>query len=126
MRQQLQLEFFVLRYVPAVIREEFINIGVVMTALGDADFGEVRFLKNWTPVLRLDPNADLDFLDVFAMDTRERVRNKEKREQMLEQMWESFSNSIQLSMPVTCSCEDPISELERLSAQYLGSDGHSF
>jgi hypothetical protein len=44
---------------------------------------------------------------------------------MLEQIKESFSNSVQLSTPQTCICDDPLAELERLSLQYLMIAGHS-
>jgi hypothetical protein len=124
-QQQLQLEYFVLRYVPNVVLENSINIGVVMVALGGADFGQVRVLKNWTPVLRFDPNADMDFLQAFASDIEEQIGKRGKREQMLQHLKESFSNSIQLSTPQVCVSEDPLSELEKLSSQYLPSEEHS-
>lgn len=125
MQQQFRLEYFVLRYVPNVVREDSINIGLVMIALGDADFGEARFLKNWTPVLDFDPNADVDFLKAFARDIREQIRSQENRKQMLQQMKESFSNNIQLSTSRECVAQDPLSELEQLSVQYLPGEDHS-
>jgi hypothetical protein len=125
MRWQLELEFFVLRDVPDVVYGRFINIGIVMTALGEVDFGAARFLNDWTAVSRFDPNADLDFLREFARDRKEWIAEREKREQMLEQIKASFSNSIQLSTPQTCVCDDPLAELERLSLQYLMVAGHS-
>lgn len=125
MEQHVQLEYFVVRYQPDVVFEKFINIGLVMVALGNADFGDVRFLKNWTPVLRFDPNADMELLKEFATDIGEQIRNREKREQMLQLMKESFSNSIQLSTPRVCVCEDPVTELEKLSALYLPGYDHS-
>jgi hypothetical protein len=122
---QIQLEYFVLRYVPNVVCENCINIGVVMVALGGADFGQVRFLGNWTHVLRLDPNADVDLLKALATNIREQIGNREKREQMLQNMKESFSNSIQLSEPQICVSDDPSSELEKLSSQYLPTEVYS-
>jgi hypothetical protein len=119
MQQQLQLEYFVVRYQPDAVHDNFINIGLVMVALGNADFGDVRFLKNWTPVLLFDPNADLEFLKEFATDIEEQIRNREKREQMLQLMKDSFSNSIRLSTPRVCICEDPLTELDKLSTRYL-------
>lgn len=124
MQQKFQLEYFVLRYAPNVVDGTFINIGLVMIALGDADFGDVRFLKDWRPVLDFDPDADMDFLRAFAGDIREQIRSRENREPMLQQMRESFSNSIQLSTPRVCVSEDPLSELDRLSAQYLPGEDH--
>ena len=125
MRRQVQLEYFVVRYQPDVVHEKFINIGLVMIALGNADFGDVRFLKDWTPVLRFDPNADTETLMEFATDVGEQIRNREKRRQMLQLMKESFSNSIQLSTPRVCVCEDPVAELDKLSARYLRGYDHS-
>jgi hypothetical protein len=125
MQHQFQLECFVLRYSPDVVGERFINIGLVMVALGGADFGKVRFLKNWTPVLRFDPDADVDFLKTFAKDIREQILNPERREQILQQMKESFSNSIQLSTLQVCVSENPISEFEKLSAEYLPGEEYS-
>ena len=74
MQQKFQLEYFVLQYARNVARKEFINIGLVMFALGDVDFSEVRFLENWTPVLDFDSDADVDYLQTFAMDIREQIR----------------------------------------------------
>ena len=125
MRRQVQLEYFVVRYQPDVVYEKFINIGLVMIALGNARLRDVRFLKNWTPVLRLDPNADTEVLMEFATDVGEQIRNREKRKQMLQLMKESFSNSIQLSTPHVCVCEDPVAELDKLSARYLPGYDHS-
>jgi len=125
MQRKLQLECFVLRYVPNAVRETSINIGVVMVALDGAYFGQVRFLKNWIPVLRFDPNADLNYLKAFARDIREQIDNPQKRQQMLQQMKQTFSNSIQLSTPQICFAEDPLSELEKMCSQYLPSEDHS-
>lgn len=116
---QVQLEHFVLRYVPDVVRGSFINIGLVMVAVDGADFGEARFLNDWTPVVRLDPNADLDFLNAFATEISRLIRDREKRQQILQQAKDSFSNNIQISEPRVGVSEDPQSEFERLRAVYL-------
>jgi len=75
--------------------------------------------------LDFDPDADLDFLKEFASDIKERIRSRKNREQLLRQMKESFSNTIQLSPPRVCVSEDAQSELERLSAEYLPGKSHS-
>ena len=45
MAERKQLEFFLLRYVPDAVKDEFVNIGVVMVETGakDGGFAEVRF-----------------------------------------------------------------------------------
>ena len=119
MRPQFQLKYFVLRYTANVVSGEFLNIGLVMVALGDADFGDVRFLPSWTAVLDFDPNADVDFLNAFAEDVSKQIRRPENRGQLLQYMEDTFSNNIQLSTPRVCVSEDPDSELDRLSGEYL-------
>ncbi|MGA3091544.1 MAG: DUF3037 domain-containing protein [Terriglobales bacterium] len=122
--RQFELEYFVVRYQPNVLHEGFINIGLVMVAIGNADFGDVRFLKNWNPILRLDPNADLELLKDFATDMGEQIRDPEKRVQMLLLMKSSFSNIIQLSTPRVCVSDDPPSELDKLTWQYLPTEAN--
>ena len=51
-----ELGFFLLRYVPDAVKEEFVNIGVVMVGGGtDAGYADVRFTRDWRRVLCLDP-----------------------------------------------------------------------
>lgn len=114
-----QIEYFVVRYQPDVVQENFINIGVVMVGIGDTDFGDARFLTNWTPVLSIDPDADTELLKECAADIGDQIRNRRQRRQILKMMMESFSNCIQLSRPRVCVCEDPLTKLDKLSVRYL-------
>jgi len=125
MNPQVKIEHFALRYVPNVVRGDFVTIGVVMVALGSADFAEVRFLKDWTPVLRLDPNADLDLLHAIAREISENIRHREKRQHTLQQIKDSFSSSLQISEPQVSISDDPLAQFERLSAQYLSGKVNS-
>ena len=119
MDQQVQVEHFALRYVPNVMSKDFVTIGLVMVALGSRDFAEARFLTDWSPVLRLDPNADLDFLNATAREIREKIRHREKRKHIVQQIKDSFSNNLQISEPRVSICDDPLAQFERLSGQYL-------
>ena len=123
MDQQVQVEHFALRYVPNVMSKDFVTIGLVMVALGSRDFAEARFLTDWSPVLRLDPNADLDFLNATAREIREKIRHREKRKHIVQQIKDSFSNNLQISEPQVSLADDPLAQFERLSTQYLsGAD----
>jgi hypothetical protein len=123
--QRFELEYFVLRYAPQVAGEDFIDIGLVMIARGAADFGQVCFLNNWAPVLALDTDADIELLEASLKSIGEQIRNSEHREQMLQQMKESFSNVIRLSEPRVCVSENPRAEFEILRAQLLHDKNHS-
>ena len=52
-----QCEFFLLRYVPDVVKGEFVNLGVVLLEEGDDGFTGVRFPRDWRRVRGLDPEA---------------------------------------------------------------------
>jgi Protein of unknown function (DUF3037) len=119
MSHRVQLEYFVLRYVPNVVRGEFVNIGLAVFASGDEAFAEVRFVENWDAVLALDPDADLVVLDAFAEHLRRRFRVREDRDEILRSMTDTFSNIIQLAEFHVCLSEHPLAELDRLCHLYL-------
>ena len=64
-------EFFLIRYVPDLIKNEPVNIGLVML---DSDGGErfagVRFASNFERVRCLDANADVEMIHALAEDMR--------------------------------------------------------
>ena len=51
MAERLQCEFSLIRYVPDVVKGEFVNIGVVLRNAGGA---EVRFTRDWARVRCMD------------------------------------------------------------------------
>jgi len=121
MAPKRQLEFFLLRYVPNAVRNEFVNIGVVMVeggAHGDG-FADVRFTRDWRRVRWLDPQADVDMLEALERDIRKRLSSNEDRTILLRQMEDSFSNAIQLSATQRCLAEDPVAEIEAVASMYL-------
>jgi hypothetical protein len=128
MDQRRQLEFFLLRYAPNILNEEFVNIGVVLvepeTAQGrgvEERFAEVRFTRDWRRVRRVDPRADVEMLEALEREIRGRLRTTKDREVLLRTMEDSFSNTIQLSPLHTCEVEDPAREIEELASMYLGA-----
>lgn len=111
-----RLGFFLIRYVPHPLRDESVNIAVVM--VGDG-FADVRFVRDWQRVLALDPGADIGLMKGLAREIRDKLHAGEQREQMLLVMEDSFSNAIQLSPRKGCLTEDPAIEIEALASQYL-------
>jgi hypothetical protein len=121
MADRRQLEFFLLRYVPDAIKDEFVNIGVVMIEAGanGAGFAEVRFTRDWRRVLCLDPQADVDVLAGLERDIRGQLATVHDREILLRRLEDSFSNVIQISPVKGCLAEDPIAEIETMASIYL-------
>ena len=112
-----QLEFFLLRYVPDAVKDEFVNIGV---ALMDGDgFADVRFTRDWSRVRCLDPAVDLEILEALESDLRERLREGDGREKFLKRITESLSGSVQMTSAKGVLAEDPATELDALARIYL-------
>ena len=121
MADKRQLEFFLLRYVPDAVKDEFVNIGVVMTepAANGLGFAEVRFTRDWRRVRCLDPDADIEMLEALEREIRSQLSNVRERGVLLRKMEESFSNLIQVSSSKGCLAEEPGKEIELLAKLYF-------
>jgi hypothetical protein len=126
MADQRQLEFFLLRYVTDAVKDEFVNIVVVMVEAGangpmasEARFADVRFTRDWRRVRCLDPQADVEMLEALEREIRGQLATAHDREILLRRLEDSFSNVIQLSPVKGCVAEDPVREIEAMASIYL-------
>src|SRR5579862_1792065 len=121
MADRRQLEFFLLRYVPDAVKDEFVNIGVVMVEAGanGAAFADVRFTRDWRRVRCLDPQADVETLGALEQEIRGQLGTTHDRAILLRRLGDSFSNVIQLSPTKGCLAEDPVAEIEAMASMYL-------
>jgi Protein of unknown function (DUF3037) len=109
-------KFFLLRYVPDAVKDEFINIGLVF--LPPQAPLELRFTRDWSRVECLNPDADIELLKAFCDEIAK--DNKEKsRELLLKKIEESFSNSLQASEYKACVTTVPAQEADQLARIYL-------
>ena len=115
-----QCEFFLLRYVPDAVKDEFVNIGVVLVEPGanGGGFADVRFTHDWQRVRCLDPGADLQMLEELEDELRQRL-SQAGRAEFFSVVKESFSGTLQLSPAKACLTESPAEELGRLAEMYL-------
>ena len=77
MTDRMQCRFFVLRYAPDAVKNEFINFGLVL--LPPAGSAQVRFTRDWSRVICLDPEADVEMLQALENDLREQIAHNVKR-----------------------------------------------
>lgn len=118
-----ELGYYVLRYVSDAVKDEFVNIGVVLVGEGeDASFAEVRFTRDWRRVLCMDPGADLEMLQALERDIRSRLKDAGSRSDVLYRLQDLCSNLVQISPAKGCLGEEPAQELESLAKLYL--EGH--
>jgi len=121
MAERRQLEFFLLRYVPHALRQEFVNIGVLMVEGGanGSVFADVRFSKDWRRVRGLDPQADVEVIEALLKEIRAEVGEVRDRAMLLRKMEDSFSNLIQLSEPMQVVNTTAAAEIETLASMFV-------
>jgi hypothetical protein len=120
MTDRKQCEFFLLRYVADAVKNEFVNIGVVLT--GKDGLAEFRMTRDWSRVRCMDPAADTEMLEAMGTELRQGLMaNGEVRATLLKKLQDSFSNLLQLSETKACLTEDFAAELDLLAQQYLES-----
>ena len=118
MASRLQCRFFLLRYAPDAVKNEFVNIGLVL--LPPAGSAEVRFTHDWSRVRSLDPQADVEVLEAMETDLREKLREMNgDREFILRRIQDSFSNALQPTEFQGCLAESPTAEADELARLYL-------
>ena len=112
-------QFVVLRFVPNLVRDESVNIGVM---LYNPDDGELvpRLTDNFRRVKRLHPWADIDLLRGLQTDFEQRLAERvEDLGAYLETLEQTLSNALQLTPPRACLTENPEAELDRLYESYV-------
>jgi hypothetical protein len=110
--------FFVLRYVPDAVKNEFVNIGLVL--LPQDGKPELRFTHDWSRVRCFDAQADLEVLEALESDLRSQLHGLNgDRESILRRIQDSFSNALQTSEFKACLAESPAAEADELARLYL-------
>ncbi|HZD95868.1 MAG TPA: DUF3037 domain-containing protein, partial [Candidatus Sulfotelmatobacter sp.] len=118
MAPKQQCRFFVLRYAPDAVKNEFVNIGLVL--LPPAGAAEVRFTHDWSRVRCLDPWADIEVLEAIEADLRAKLREMNgDHDFILRRIQDSFSNALQPSEFQGCLAESPAAEADELARLYL-------
>jgi hypothetical protein len=118
MKEQEKCRFFLLRYVPDAVKNEFVNVGLVL--LPQAGGAELRFTRDWSRVKCLDPQADLEVLEALGGDLREKLKAVNgDRDFILRRIQDSFSNSLQASEWKACYAVSPVEEANELARLYL-------
>lgn len=115
-RSARKFDAFVLRYVPNVLEDKFVNIGVLMRERDSAGFAACRFLHDWGQVQSFDPDADIAMLASLSHEIEAGWKQPLERAALLRRMLTSYSGSIQLSLAETILTDDPAQALEHLAS----------
>ena len=120
MNDRIPCEFFLIRYVPDVVKGEFANIGVLLREAGSDAAPQVRFTRDWTRVRCMDAEADVAMLEALESEIAARLRmGAADPKPVLGVIEDSFSNSIQMSEPRACLAESIAAEMDLLMKMYV-------
>src|SRR5690242_16228486 len=119
LKHRVPCEFFLVRYVPDVVKGEFTNIGVVLREAG-ADAAEVRFTRDWSRVRCMDADADLGLLESLEGEIAERLKMGEADPKpVLALLEDTLSNSVQITAPRAALAESLPAEMDQLMRMYV-------
>ncbi len=138
MAELKQCEVYLLRYVPDAVKDEFVNLGVVLLETGEGEnlFTDVRFTRDWRRVRCLDPEADVELLESFESEIRRMLQSRaaevinyrepmSRREWLLRLLEDGLSNTLQITPAKAVLTESPQKELGELAQTYLESAAHA-
>jgi hypothetical protein len=122
--ERVQCEFFLIRYVPDVVKGEFVNIGVLLREAGSGAGGAaVRFTRDWSRVRCLDADADIGLLEGLEGEIGARLRmagaDSPGIKPVMEILEDTLANSVQMTEVKACLAESLPAELEQLMRMYV-------
>ena len=120
MPERKQCEFQLIRYVPDPVKNEFVNIGVLLRA-AEGGQSELRFTRDWSRVRCLDPDADTQMLEALEIEVGQRLANQpaDHRRPILGLLEDSLSNGIQITETKAYLAETFVAALEDLMRRYV-------
>jgi hypothetical protein len=128
--ERLPCEFFLIRYVPDVVKGEFANIGVLLreagggaSAAGGSEGAVVRFTRDWSRVKCMDADADIGLLESLEGEIAARLKagvvDAPGIKPVMEILEDTLSNSVQITEVKACLAESLPAELEQLMRMYV-------
>jgi hypothetical protein len=123
MAERVQCEFFLIRYVPDVVKGEFANIGVLLREAGRDDSAVVRFTRDWARVKCMDADADIGLLEALEGEIGARLKtvggDAPGIKPVMEILEDTLANSVQMTEVRACLAESLPAEIEQLMKMYV-------
>jgi Protein of unknown function (DUF3037) len=115
-----QFEFFLLRYVPDAVKDEFVNIGFVMHEVGPSESRSnvVQITDDWRRARGIGPNLDADILYGLGVQLQ-RELDELGWDGLVNRMQDLFSNMVQVSPTKAIQATDSAKAAAILMQDYL-------
>lgn len=115
MTTRQRCEFSLIRYVPDPVKNEFVNIGVLLRS-EDAR-AAVRFTRDWSRVRCVDPDADTVMLEALEGEIGQRLAQDTGAG--VASLEDALSNAVQVTEAKACLAESFTTELDVLMQLYV-------
>jgi hypothetical protein len=116
-----QCQYFLVRYVPDVVKQEFINIGLFLFCRAE-QFLDCLFSDDFRRITRFHAQADTQFLKELQLHFEQQIEEHEADlNGYIQEMQQSYSNLIQLSPARTCLTADLGAQLQDLFDRHVGA-----
>ncbi len=123
MQPRLPCEFFLIRYVPDVVKGEFVNIGVLLREAGCPSApSKVRFTRDWSRVRCMDAEADIPLLEALEQEIAARLplgASSREPKAVLDVLEDTLSNSLQMTEARPVLAENLATGMEQLLQMYV-------
>ncbi len=118
MAERRQLELYLLRFLPHVLREDFVTVGLLLRE-SDGGFADVRMTHDWKMLQCVAPDVETEWFEVVEQEIRARLGSLQRREELVQLVGEKFGTSIDVAPTKAVVTEDPAREMDVLTAMYL-------
>lgn len=123
MKERLQCEFSLIRYVPDPVKGEFVNIGVLLREAHAAQPPVVKFTRDWSRVRCMDAAADVELLESLEAEMNARLLAGERADTnpMMQVLEDTLSNSLQMTEMRGTLAENIAAEMDSLMRMHVES-----
>lgn len=111
--------FSIIRYVPDLVREEFLNIGVLVVDPTEAEPPIIRLTQDWTRLRFMDPYVDIEVLQAIQEELPRRLAEKSEAESLFSIIQDSLSTNLQISHERGRAADSITSLAEELMIRYV-------
>jgi hypothetical protein len=115
-----QCEYYLVRYIPDRVKNEFVNIGVLLREPAADTEPVVRFTRDWRRVRCIDPDADTASFEALEVELRASWKGEvEGTKPLLGILEDSFSNNLQLTPANGFLVENLLAGVDQLMSLYI-------
>jgi hypothetical protein len=111
--------FFLVRYVPDLVRDEVLNIGVFVHS-PEQKYFDCLFTDDFRRIKSFHPQADVELLRELQQHFEEEIEQRSDNWEEYIRSLQEYSNLIQFTEPHACHLRDPVSEIHDLFDRYVG------